>query len=205
MEARLPSQERIGVRIPRHARPHRLAVGSLVLSEQAGVQLPVRLHRKEGATAGAGIPLGGSANGTQWPTADRGPIVYGLGSRPFKPGNRVRIPVGLRRGSQGRYGAGLITRKSWVQIPPPQPFLRSLSRQSCGLLIRQCWFEPSRRSSRGRSSDGQSAGSSPRRSPVQVRSVPPCPLSSAEERCLDKAEAGGSAPPAGTRSRWSSG
>jgi hypothetical protein len=60
--------------------------------------------------------------------------------------------------------------------------------------------DPAWASAWGRSSDGQSARLSRERSPVQARSVPPYPLSSAAERRLDKAEAGGSAPPAGTRS-----
>jgi hypothetical protein len=38
-----------------------------------------------------------------------GPIDYGLGSEVFTLGERVRVPLGLRRGRLTRYGTRLIT------------------------------------------------------------------------------------------------
>ena len=50
---------------------------------------------------------------------EHGPIVYRLGSGTFNSGNRVRLPVGLLRGSQVRNGAGLITQRCAGSNPVP--------------------------------------------------------------------------------------
>lgn len=52
-------------------------------------------------------------------TQDNGPIVYGLGSGAFTPGNGVRLSVGLLRVGGVRYLACLISRRPRVQIPYP--------------------------------------------------------------------------------------
>ena len=48
-----------------------------------------------------------------------GPIVYGLGSRPFKSRNGVRLPVGLQRVTAPVVLNGLIIRDRWVRLPHP--------------------------------------------------------------------------------------
>jgi hypothetical protein len=53
------------------------------------------------------------------PGTEHGPIVYRLGFGTFISGDRVRLPVGLLRGSQVRYGAGLITQRCAGSNPVP--------------------------------------------------------------------------------------
>jgi hypothetical protein len=60
-------------------------------------------------------------------TQDNGPVVYGLGSGLFTPGNGVRLSVGLLRVGGVRYLACLISRRPRVQIP--YPLRRSAARQ----------------------------------------------------------------------------
>jgi hypothetical protein len=59
----------------------------LVLTQETAGSSPARTARG-GVSAPQHAPLG--------------PIVYGLGSRTFTPGKRVRLPLGLLRGSQVR-------------------------------------------------------------------------------------------------------
>lgn len=50
---------------------------------------------------------------------EHGPIVYRLRSGTFTSENRIRVPVGLLRGSQVWYGAGLITQRCAGSNPVP--------------------------------------------------------------------------------------
>jgi hypothetical protein len=50
---------------------------------------------------------------------EHGPIVYRLRSGTLNSGNRVQLPVGLLRGSQVRYGTGLITQRCAGSNPVP--------------------------------------------------------------------------------------
>ncbi len=53
------------------------------------------------------------------PRTEHGPIVYRLGSGIFTSEDRVRLPVGLLRGSQVWYGVWLITRRCAGSNPVP--------------------------------------------------------------------------------------
>jgi hypothetical protein len=141
------------------------------------------------------------------PGTEHGPIVYRLGSGTFISGDRVRLPVGLLRGSQVRYGAGLITQRCAGSNPVPATKCTFRCRLMAGPVavthvigVRLPAPEPWRLST-----TGQCAAPSRRRVRVRVPQASPDPLSSAEERPPDAREAGGSAPPAGTTPRWRNG
>jgi hypothetical protein len=105
--------------------PGQLAGSSVVRAPSLylGNQSPVQFR--------PGLPNAGSVGGTDnspdpqsgecrfEPGTEHGPIVYRLRSRTFTSGNGVRLPVGLLRGSQVRYGAGPITQRCAGSNPVP--------------------------------------------------------------------------------------
>jgi hypothetical protein len=102
-----------------------------------------------------------------------GPIVYGLRSRTFTPGNRVRLPVGLLRGGVNQEHAGLISRVMRVRGPSALPISRRLIGRTPDRYSGGRGSSPLARAPWGRSSVRfKSAGPSTRRSRVRISSVP---------------------------------
>src|SRR5215472_8078208 len=80
----------------RHGKRARLLTG------RSGFDSSVTRSRSVGGKRTTRLPLKQETAGSNPARSTRGPIVYGLGSGVFTPGNRVRLPVGSLRGGAAR-------------------------------------------------------------------------------------------------------